>query len=90
MSGEAGVDVGRRRVRVELDVAVDRQRRRAALDAVAVALEVVAPELVGDEPAVVGVERRVGVEVDHRAARRRRRSRTMSGSTWISPSWRFQ
>ena len=77
------------RGRVELDVAVDGQRRRAALDAVAVALEVDAPELVRDELTVVRVERRVGVEMDHRGAPPSVVANT-SGSTVISPSWRFQ
>ena len=72
-----------------LDVAADRQRRGAALDAVAVVLEVDAPELVGDELAVVGVERRVGVEVDDRW-REPSAVANMSGSTEISPSCRFQ
>ncbi len=49
-----------------LEVGADRQRRGAALHAVAVALVVDAPQLVGDQLAVVVVQRRVGVDVDHR------------------------
>ena len=66
---------------IELDVAVDGERRGAALHAVAVALEVDAPELVGDELAVVGVERRVRVEMDHgrRAAVRGREHQRVDG-----------
>ena len=88
MSGSA-VDVRRRGVGIELDVAVDGQGRGAALHAIAVALEVDPPQLVGHEVAVVRVQRRVGVEVDHRGAPLSAVA-NISGSTVISPSWRFQ
>ena len=69
MSGNSGSTSVVDGVRVDRRLGADRQRRGAALDAVAILLVVDAPQLVGDELAVVGVERRVGVEVDDRRHR---------------------
>ena len=62
--GEPVLD-GAGRVGVDGERRADGQRRRAALHALAVGLEVDAPRLVGDERAVVGAQRRVGVDVQH-------------------------
>src|SRR5439155_7227318 len=63
---ETGIDVRRLGIRVELDVLLDDEWRGAALDTVPVALEVDAPQLIGDEFPGIGVQGRVAVEVDDR------------------------
>src|SRR5207245_10946219 len=63
---ETGIDVRRLGIGIELDVLLDDERRGAALDAVTIAFEIDAPELVGDELPGVRVQRRVGVEMDDR------------------------
>ena len=87
--GEARVDRAGG-VGVDLELRPDGQRRGAALDGVAVGLEVVAPRLVGDQAPVVVVQRRVRVDVQHGRGRRRRRVTNVRGSTSISPSCRYQ
>jgi hypothetical protein len=51
---------------VDLEIVTLRQWRGAALDRVLVLLEVHAPLLAGHEPALVVVQRSVGVHVEHR------------------------
>ena len=86
--GEAGLDRAGG-VGVDLELVALRQRLGAALDALAVGLEVDAPLLVGHQRAVVGVQRRVGVDVQHRGRLPSAVTNTL-GSTSISPSWRYQ
>ena len=75
------IDRRRPRIGIELDVVPDDERGRSALHPVPVALEVDAPKLVRDELALVGVEWRVRVEVDHgrRAAVRGGERRRLDG-----------